>query len=134
MLISCSMGSNFTQAIAMKTGHRIAVIDKDDALRELLHRWLAEAGHLVETHTHLAGVGDVDLVIAEVTSPRSGRPLLSELPKPVCAVAVLLTSARFRKGQERSVELADELGVKGVLPKPFTERELLAAVGQALSR
>ena len=118
----------------MKTGHRIAVIDEDDAVRELVQRWLADAGHVVETHAHLAGVGDVDLVIAEVASPRSGRPLFTELPKPACDVAVLLTSARFRKGQEGSIQLADELGVKGVLPKPFTERELLAAVGQALSR
>ena len=115
-------------------GHRIAVIDGDEAVRELVRRWLVDAGHVVETYPVLGNVGDVALVIADVASPRVVKPLLSELLQPVSGVAVLLISARFRKGQEGSVELADELGVQGVLPKPFSKRQLLAAVAQALSR
>ena len=115
-------------------GRRIAVIEGDDAVRELARRWLVDAGHDVETYASPTTVGEVDLVIADVASPRAVSPMLGELLQPVGAVAVLLLSARFRKGQEGSVQLADELGVKGVLPKPFTKRQLLAAVAQALSR
>ena len=118
----------------MQMGHRIAVIEGDDAVRELARRWLVDAGHDVETYASPKAVGEFDLVIADVASPRATRPLLGELVQPGDGVAVLLLSARFRKGQEGSVQLADELGVKGVLPKPFTKRQLLAAVDLALSR
>jgi DNA-binding response OmpR family regulator len=115
-------------------GHRIAVIDGDDAVRELVRGWLVDAGHVVETYPVLVSVGDVDLVIADVASPRVVKPLLGELLRPANGVHVLLISARFRKGQEGSTELADEFGVKGVLPKPFSKRQLLAAVARALAR
>jgi DNA-binding response OmpR family regulator len=114
--------------------HRIAVIDRDDAVCELLRRWLIDAGHAVETRPSPACLGGVGLVIADVASPRDARPVLGELLGPDGGAAVLLLSARFRKGQEGSITLADELGVKGVLPKPFTKRQLLNAVSQAMRR
>ena len=118
----------------LNMGRRIAVIDGDDAVRELVRRWLVDAGHAVDTYPSLVPVGDVGLVIADMASPREAPLLMSELLKSAGGVSVLLLSARFRKGQEGSIPLADELGVKGVLPKPFTKRQLLASVNQALSR
>lgn len=113
---------------------RIAVIDGDDAVRELVRRWLVDAGHAVDTYSSPVPVGDVCLVVADVANPRDAHSLMGELHTSAGGVAVLLLSARFRKGQEGSIQLADELGVNGVLPKPFTKRQLLAAVSQALSR
>lgn len=115
-------------------GNRIAVIDRDDSVRELVCRWLVGAGHTVDAYASPLAVGDVALVIADVASPRDARSGMTELLQSAAGVAVLLLSARFRKGQEGSVPLAEEFGVKGVLPKPFTKRQLLAAVTRALSR
>jgi len=41
-------------------------------------------------------------------------------------------SARFRRGLEASASASWQLGVRKVLPKPFTRRELLAAVRESL--
>jgi len=46
----------------------------------------------------------------------------------------LLLSARFRQGMGSSSSVARQLGVRNVLPKPFTRDELLSAVGESLER
>ena len=43
-----------------------------------------------------------------------------------------LSGGRFRLGLTGSTETARRLGVKKVLPKPFTRAELLAAVRESL--
>ena len=117
----------------MKKRHRIAVFDEDDSVRELVRRWLVDAGHEVETHSSPTDIEQADLVIADVASPRQAKPLLDDLAQTARGIAVLLISARFRTGQDGSLQLAVELGVDGVLPKPFTKRQLLAAVARALA-
>lgn len=117
-----------------KTGGRISVIEGDDLVRELVRQWLVDAGFVVETYSSPAAIGAADLLVADVASPRAAEPLLLQLLEDGRSVPVLLLSARFRAGQEGSVQLANELGVKGVLPKPFTKRQLLAAVRRALAK
>jgi DNA-binding response OmpR family regulator len=48
------------------------------------------------------------------------------------AAPILLLSARFTRGLGASVEAAQRLGVRKVLPKPFTREELLVAVGESV--
>ncbi len=117
-----------------RKGCRIAVVEEDDALRELVRRWLEGAGHVVEAHAVAEPLGDIELVIAEIANPRDAAALLARLAQPALDAPVLLLSARFRSGQGDSAHLADELGVSAVLPKPFTQRQLLAAVAKALRR
>jgi CheY-like chemotaxis protein len=50
----------------------------------------------------------------------------------VYAAPILLLSGRFRRGLAGSAEAALRLGVKRVLPKPFTRNELLSAVAGSL--
>jgi DNA-binding response OmpR family regulator len=48
------------------------------------------------------------------------------------AVPILVLSGRFRRGLAGSTEVARQLGVKKVLPKPFARKELLSAVAESL--
>jgi DNA-binding response OmpR family regulator len=117
----------------MSKARRIAVIEEDELVRELLRRWLSDAGHAVEAYSAPTRIGEVDLIIADVASPRAAGPVLVQLLQANSRTPILLLSARFRTGQDGSVQLANELGVAAVLPKPFTQRQLIAAVHQSLS-
>jgi len=71
------------------------------------------------------------LIIADIPDPREAAALVQSLreayPSPI-----LIVSARFRRGLGDSVEVAHELGVSKVLPKPFTRKELLGAVSESI--
>lgn len=106
----------------------IAVHEEDDLIRELLERWLGEAGYSLCAP---GGHSPCCLVIVDLPSERGAQSRI-EAVRGVYAAPVLALSARFRRGLEGSAEAASRLGVKKVLPKPFTRRELLSAVDEAL--
>jgi DNA-binding response OmpR family regulator len=105
----------------------IAIHEEDDLIRELLERWLGEAGYAVCRSGDEAPL----LVIADVPSPGGAQARIEAL-QAVYAAPVLVLSARFRRGLGSSDEAARRLGVKKVLPKPFTREELLSVVQEAL--
>ena len=120
----------------MKQKGYILVVESDELIRELLERWLGEAGYAVIA----AGQGVMrappqadtpGLVIVNVASPRGAQPLIRSL-QAVYAAPILVVSGRFRRGLAGSAEAAHRLGVKKVLPKPFTRKELLSAVRESL--
>jgi DNA-binding response OmpR family regulator len=116
---------------------RIVVVEPDDQILGLLERWLGEAGYAVVVETsprqlRSAGNGnDPHLVIVDVPEPL-GADKIIEPVRQVHASPILLLSARFRRGMASSSSVAQQLGVRNVLPKPFTRDELLAAVGESL--
>jgi len=114
-----------------RNGH-ILVVETDDLIRELLERWLGEAGYSVVAASRgtLGGEGAPRLVIVDVASPREAGALIRSL-QAAHAAPILALSARFRRGLGASADAARELGVRKVLPKPFTRGELLAAVREA---
>ena len=63
--------------------------------------------------------------------PRGAQPLIDAL-RAVYAAPMLILSARFRRGLEGSAEAARRLGVRKVLPKPFTREEFLSAVRESV--
>ena len=105
----------------------IAIREDDDLIRALLERWLVEVGYSVHP---VAGESPC-LVIADIPSPR-GAPSRIEALQALYAAPILVLSGRFRRGLEGSAEAARRLGVRKVLPKPFTRKELLSAVDEML--
>lgn len=116
----------------LRKGH-ILIVEPDDLIRELLERWLGEAGYATVSRElpNVAGTrwrdGVPQLIIADVPGARHAASLIQALQE-VYPVPVVLLSARFRRGLGTSREAARRLGVKTLLPKPFTRKELLDAV------
>jgi DNA-binding response OmpR family regulator len=108
---------------------RILVVEPDDQILGLLKRWLGEAGYAVVESA--GNGGDPHLVIMDVPDPLGAEKVIESI-RQVHAGAILLLSARFRQGMGSSSSVARQLGVRNVLPKPFTRDELLSAVGESL--
>jgi DNA-binding response OmpR family regulator len=118
-----------TKCVSAKVS--VVVLEDDPPIRELLQRWLAEAGYDVAVDAAPADIVPA-LVIADVADPQCADERIGSL-RAVYAAAILLVSARFRRGLAGSAEAAHRLGVEKVLPKPFTRQELLAAVRESLA-
>lgn len=111
----------------------IVIVETDDLIRDLLERWLGEAGYAVIATAAGAPAQDqpVCLVIVNISNPRGAKTLIQSL-QAVYAAPILLISARFRRGLGASADAARQLGVRKVLPKPLTRAELLAAVRESI--
>jgi DNA-binding response OmpR family regulator len=111
----------------------IVIVEPDDLIRDLLERWLGEAGYgvVLSAKYHDKFVVIPSLVIADISDPDSAGAKIGTL-KTVYPAPILALSARFRRGLGGSSEAAQRLRVKKVLPKPFTREELLAAVRECV--
>lgn len=107
----------------------VVILEEDPLIRPLLERWLGEAGYQVAAPNQ-EGEGKPALVIVDVPDPQSPEAILRPLRE--YAVPILVLSASFRRGLAGSAEPARRLGVKRVLPKPFTRKELLDAVRESV--
>ena len=115
----------------------ILVVESDDLIRGLLERWLGEAGYAIAARTlqtlaeDSMWEGPPHLIIADVPSPLGAERFIQSV-REVYPSPILILSARFRRGLGESVEVARQLGVNKVLPKPFTRKELLNAVSESM--
>jgi len=111
----------------------ILVVEPDDLIRTLLDGWLSEAGYsVVAASRSTPAMSEAPrLVIANLSSPGSASVALRSLQDAYDA-PILALSARIRRSQGTSKDLARQLGVCNVLAKPFTRDELLAAVRECL--
>jgi CheY-like chemotaxis protein len=105
----------------------VLVLERDPLMRPLLGRWLAEAGYRIAS---AEGAVRPALVIADCPDPNCAEAQIVALQE--YAAPILVLSARFRRGLAGSVEAARRLGVRKVLPKPFTRKEFLSAVRESL--
>jgi len=117
----------------MRSQGYIVIVETDDLIRELLERWLGEAGYGVVlcTRDHVQAVVKPQLVIADVSNPGSAGATIGAL-RAAYSAPILALSALFRRGLGGSEDAARRLDVCKVLPKPFTREELLAAVSESI--
>jgi PAS domain S-box-containing protein len=118
-------------------GRSILVVDDEEAVLDVVRRFLEIAGHRVVGVTsgqdaleHLRRTRDVDLVILDLMMPREdGRATLQRLRQLWPQLAVLVCT-----GLAQAEPPPDLLsgGAAGVLRKPFKMNELWYAVRQAL--
>jgi DNA-binding response OmpR family regulator len=106
----------------------VLILERDVQIRELLERWLEEAGYIVSATAE----EPPRLVIIDLPSSRREQALIQSLQAEYAA-PILVLSGRFRRGLAVSTETARRLGAKKVLPIPFTRKELLAAVAASLA-
>jgi len=115
----------------------VLVVDDNQAMQQLMSYVLRGAGHHVLTARN--GLEALDLL-----SNHPGlRLIITDLDMPILDGFGLLRQLRLRRGppvliitargQKTNVEQALELGVAGVLEKPFSRRELLLAATPFLS-
>jgi len=114
----------------------ILIIDDDVELSDLLKEVLSFENCTVSTaYDGLEGLDimddSVDLVLLDVMMPKlNGFETLKQLREKWDAPVLMLTA----KGDEIDRVLGLELGADDYLPKPFSERELLARIRAILRR
>ena len=115
----------------------ILVVDDDRRLRDLLRRFLAENGFLVDTAANGGEARrklesfEFDLLIVDVMMPGESGLSLTEGLRRTSSVPILLLSA-MGEVEDRIAGL--ERGADDYLPKPFEPRELLLRIKTALRR
>jgi two-component system phosphate regulon response regulator OmpR len=120
----------------------VLVVDDDDRLRSLLHRYLTEHGMVVTTAASAAEARGLlpslsyDLMVLDIMMPQeSGLDFAKSLREKGGAVAkslpILLLTAR---GDSDDRIKGLEAGADDYLPKPFEPRELLLRIEAILRR
>ena len=116
---------------------RVLVVDDEPIVREVVARYLARAGYVVDT----AADGDAalaafdamppDLVLLDLMLPRrDGFEVFAGLRRRSPTPVIMLTA----RGEETDRVLGLELGADDYVAKPFSPRELVARVGAVLRR
>ena len=113
----------------------ILVIDDEPALREILSRVLAGAGH------HVTGAGNgkeaskalaaaaFDVVLTDVIMPeKDGMQVISELRKKFPEIRIIAMSGGGHVSRDQYLKIAKGLGAHAVLEKPFANQQLLATI------
>jgi two-component system cell cycle sensor histidine kinase/response regulator CckA len=128
-----------SQSSSDLTGHgTILLVEDEEGLRALNARGLVsrgytvlEAGNGVEAIDVLeAQDGNVDLVISDVVMPEMDGPtLLKELRKRNPELKIIFVSGYAEDAFEKSLPAGEQFSF---LPKPFTLKQLVAAVKEAM--
>ena len=109
----------------------IVVIEDDKLLRELVVEWLRAEDYSVSAFESIdtGAPAKADLVIVDVYMPRhEGAQRLRADKAAHPQTPVIAISGQFRPGLVGSCTAAEALGVQQVIAKPFSRRDLLAAV------
>ncbi|MFA1562263.1 response regulator [Aliivibrio fischeri] len=115
---------------------KILLVDDDIELTALLKDILSLEGYnVIETHNGIEGLAaitdDLDLILLDIMMPKmNGMDMLRKLRETNETPVLMLTA----KGEEIDRVIGLELGADDYLPKPFSDRELLARIRAILRR
>ena len=117
---------------------RIAVVDDDARIRDLLRRYLTQEGFEVllaedgKSLNRLLGREQIDLIVLDLMMPgEDGLSICRRLRAAKDITPIIMLSAKVDE-VDRIVGL--EVGADDYLPKPFNPRELLARIHAVLRR
>lgn len=118
----------------------ILLIEDEPQVRGLLRETLEQEGHeVVECKDGTEGLshykkGLIDLVILDVILPeKDGFETLTELRQQDPQANVLAISGGFSPGAVNVLHIAQRLGAREILAKPFELKNFLAVVKKLLS-
>jgi DNA-binding NtrC family response regulator len=118
---------------------KILVIEDEDSFRNVLVKMLTKAGYEVRQ----AGDGNQaltvceefkpDLVLTDIIMPdKEGLETIQELMEVSPGIRIIAMSGGGRFGPDSYLPLAEKLGAKATLQKPFMREDLLDTVKSVL--
>lgn len=117
---------------------RILVIDDEDDVRYTVSRMLTRYGHDVavacDGSEGIAKQRDTpfDIVITDLVMPeKEGIETIREMRADFPDLPIIAMSGGGRKGTSSYLDVAGFMGAAVMLPKPFIESELIAAIEKA---
>ena len=117
----------------------ILLVEDDDQLRTMLKLLLISSGYEVGEASNGTRVCDMyqqqrfDLVITDLVMPEiEGLEVIMELRRRDQNVRIIAMSGGGQGGPEKYLRIAQKLGAKLILSKPFGNQEFLDAVRRVL--
>ena len=114
---------------------QILVVDDDPQIGKLLEKVLSKAGHdVVVAMNGKEGLevfrdGNFDLLITDLIMPeKEGLETIMELRQEFPDTKIIAMSGGGRIGPDSYLKMANTLGAKKTLTKPFGREDLLSAV------
>jgi len=118
----------------------ILIIEDDDLIRDMLRQLLEREGYAVTTANN-GSVGlklfrqhPAELVITDLIMPeKEGIETIRDLVKDYPDVKIIAISGGGTIAPSEYLSIAERLGVKKTIPKPFKTEEILEAIRQLIS-
>ena len=108
---------------------RVLGVERDSLQRELISDWLAARGTQVLTEdSALRAPADVDAVLIDVSCQQQAHETLASWRRAYPRSAIILASGRFCRSDMANDAMAARFGVTRILAKPFTRKDLWAAL------
>lgn len=118
---------------------RILVVDDDENFREVLRQMIGKLGHdIIEARNGKEAAAvfptkKVDVVLTDLLMPQNdGFEMIRFVRRHAPTVGLIAMSGGGKIGAARYLEMAEHLGVDGVLVKPFSKSDLERAIAEAL--
>jgi len=119
---------------------RILLVDDDEDFRKMLHKILARAGYQVEDAPNGQAALEIyqarpsDLIVTDLVMPeKEGIETIVEFRRQNPAVKIIAISGGSRITPTVNLAMAQKLGARRTLAKPFAPQELLDAIAQVLA-